>query len=129
MPRSIDKEVRFRVMRLLEEEPHLSQRDIAARLNISLGIVNYCLRALVDKGQVKIRNFRAAGNKLRYAYILTPKGIAAKTALTGDFLRRKMAEYEALKAEIDALENELAEGAVRELASGAKDGTAPAQGD
>lgn len=129
MPRSIDKEVRFRVMRLLEEEPHLSQRDIAARLNISLGIVNYCLRALVDKGQVKIRNFRAAGNKLRYAYILTPKGIAAKTALTGDFLRRKMAEYEALKAEIDALENELAEGSVRELASGAKDGTAPAQGD
>ena len=129
MPRSIDKEVRFRVMRLLEEEPHLSQRDIAARLNISLGIVNYCLRALVDKGQVKIRNFRAAGNKLRYAYILTPKGIAAKTALTGDFLRRKMAEYEALKAEINALESELAQGGAEELASGAKDGTAPAQGD
>jgi EPS-associated MarR family transcriptional regulator len=129
MPRSIDKEVRFRVMRLLEEEPHLSQRDIAARLNISLGIVNYCLRALVDKGQVKIRNFRAAGNKLRYAYILTPKGIAAKTALTGDFLRRKMAEYEALKAEINALESELAQGGAEELASGPKDGTAPAQGD
>lgn len=129
MPRSIDKEVRFRVMRLLEEEPHLSQRDIAARLNISLGIVNYCLRALVDKGQVKIRNFRAAGNKMRYAYILTPKGIAAKTALTGDFLRRKMAEYEALKAEINALESELAQGGAEELASGAKDGTAPAQGD
>jgi EPS-associated MarR family transcriptional regulator len=107
MPKSVDKEIRFRVMRLLQKEPHLSQREIAARLGISLGVVNYCLRALVAKGQVKIRNFRAAGNKLRYAYVLTPKGIAAKAALTGVFLQRKIAEYEALKAEIAALETEI----------------------
>lgn len=106
--RDIDEDIRFRVMRLLQEEPHLSQREIAARLEISLGVVNYCLRALVDKGQVKLRNFRASDNKLRYAYILTPQGLAAKTALTGRFLRRKMSEYEALKAEIRAIEEELA---------------------
>ena len=129
MPKSVDKEIRFRVMRLLQDEPHLSQREISARLDISLGLVNYCLRALVGKGQVKIRNFRAANNKLRYAYILTPKGIAAKTALTGVFLRRKVAEYEALKVEIAALKTELKDEAAQELAFGTEDGTASARGD
>lgn len=129
MPKSVDREVRFRVMRLLQSEPHLSQREIAARLGISLGVVNYCLRALVGRGQVKIRNFRAAGNKRRYAYILTPRGLAAKTALTGDFLQRKMAEYEALRAEIAALETELAEEAGQELASAPEDGRASGHGD
>ena len=103
--------MRFRVMRLLENDPRLSQREIAAELGVSLGGVNYCLRALVDKGYVKVRNFRASGNKLGYAYLLTPRGVGEKARLTRDFLRRKQAEYEALRAEIESLEAELELGA------------------
>jgi len=91
-------------MRELEGNPELSQRELAKSLGISLGIVNYCLKALVDKGQVKVRNFRASDNKLRYAYVLTPQGIVARAKLTKSFLQRRMSEYEALKAEIEALQ-------------------------
>lgn len=105
--RAFDDDVRFRVMRILEAQPEISQRQLARDLGISLGIVNYCLRALVDKGHVKIRNFRAADNKLRYAYILTPRGMARKADMAAGFLRRKMMEYEALKAEIDSLKSEI----------------------
>ncbi len=94
---------RFRVLRLLQENPTASQRDIANSLGISLGGVNYCLNALVEKGFVKMRNFQEANDKRMYVYLLTPKRIAEKTALTGRFLRRKMQEYEALKAEIEAV--------------------------
>ncbi len=94
-------------MRLLEKDPELSQRQLADTLGISLGAVNYCLRALVEKGEVKIRNFRAADNKLRYAYILTPKGIRRKSLLTADFLQRKLREYKALKDEIADLKAEI----------------------
>ena len=97
------EDVRFRVLRLLEENPEFSQRDIARHLGVSLGAVNFCLSALVEKGHVKVNNFRAADNKLRYAYLLTPKGIAEKAALTSRFLRRKLREYEALRLEIEAL--------------------------
>lgn len=92
---------------MLEEQPDLSQRQMAEELGVSLGAVNYCLKALVEKGQVKIRNFRAANNKLRYAYVLTPGGLAEKTRLTSRFLKRKMAEYEALKAEIEAIQESM----------------------
>src|SRR5262245_9995772 len=95
--------VHLRVMRSIEANPTYSQRDIARSLGISLGAVNYCLNALVEVGFVKVQNFRATNNKMRYAYILTPKGAAEKAALTGAFLQRKMREYEALKAEIEAL--------------------------
>lgn len=101
------EDVRFRVMRLLQNNPKLSQRQLAEELGISLGAVNYCLRALIDKGEVKIRNFRAADNKLRYAYILTPSGVAHKAAITRRFLARKIAEYEALQEEIAALRSEV----------------------
>jgi len=107
----IDDDVRFRLLRLLEERPDLSQREIARALNVSLGSTNYVLRALVEKGQVKIRNFRASDNKLRYAYILTPGGLEARARLTAGFLKRKRAEYEALRAEIEALQSELELGA------------------
>lgn len=107
LSKSIDDDVRFRLLRLLEEHPEKSQREISDELGLSLGAINYVLRALVEKGEVKINNFRASNNKLRYAYILTPRGIDAKARLTGGFLRRKYAEFEALKAEIDALEAEL----------------------
>lgn len=109
MTRSPSEDVRFRVLRMLEERPDLSQRQMAEELGVSLGAVNYCLKALVEKGQVKIRNFRAANNKLRYAYVLTPGGLAEKTRLTGRFLKRKLAEYEALKAEIEAIQESLAQ--------------------
>ena len=106
MTKSISDDVRFKVLRALQADPEHSQREIASDLGVSVGVVNYCLRALVDKGQVKVRNFRASNNKLRYAYILTPSGIAEKTRLTAGFLRRKKAEYEALKAEIEAVQRE-----------------------
>jgi EPS-associated MarR family transcriptional regulator len=92
------------VLRFLEEHPDHSQRDISRALGVSLGGVNYCLRALIEKGSVKIENFRNSRNKLGYLYVLTPEGIAERAALTGRFLRRKMAEYEALRAEIEALQ-------------------------
>lgn len=101
------EDVRFRVMRLLQENPEMSQRDIAAAVGISVGGVHYCLNALIDKGMVKLGNFSAAQDKRRYAYILTPKGLSEKAALTSRFLKRKMEEYEALKEEIDALQNEM----------------------
>lgn len=101
------EDVHFRVLRLLEENPEMSQRDLADAVGISVGGAHYCLNALIEKGLIKIGNFSAARDKRRYAYILTPKGIAEKSALTGRFLKRKMAEYEALKAEIEALKVEL----------------------
>jgi EPS-associated MarR family transcriptional regulator len=103
--RQINDDIRFRVMRELEGNPELSQRELAKSLGISLGIVNYCLKALVDKGQVKVRNFRASDNKLRYAYVLTPQGLVTKAKLTRSFLQRRMSEYDALKAEIEALQD------------------------
>jgi EPS-associated MarR family transcriptional regulator len=111
--KSIDEDVRFRLLRLLEEYPEKSQRDISRELGISLGLVNYVLRALIDIGDVKIRNFRASENKLRYAYILTPRGIDAKARLAAGFIRRKRDEYEALKSEIESLEGEYGSDAVR----------------
>lgn len=95
----------FRVMRAVEDNPGYSQRDIAKILGVSLGSVNYCLNALIEKGCVKVNNFRASDNKLRYAYFLTPKGMAEKGALTGRFLQHKLREYEALKAEIASLQD------------------------
>lgn len=105
------EDVHFRVLRLLDENPQLSQRALSDELGISLGAVNYCLNALIAKGQIKVSNFRASNNKLRYAYMLTPKGVAERASLTGRFLQRKMREYEALKDEIEALELELSLGA------------------
>lgn len=96
-------DVRFQIMRLLESNPHYTQRDISKHLGISLGRANYCMKALVGKGLMKISNFRTAENKMRYAYVLTPQGISERAALTARFLKRKMREYEALKAEIEAL--------------------------
>lgn len=100
-------EVRFRVMRALEQDPKMSQRDLARDLGVSLGGVNYCVKALINKGSIKVENFRASNNKIRYAYILTPEGVAEKGRLTARFLKRKMREYEALKAEIERLQNEV----------------------
>jgi EPS-associated MarR family transcriptional regulator len=107
--KSIDDDVHFRLLRLLEEHPEKTQRELSAAMGLSLGAVNYVLRALVEKGEVKIKNFRASNNKLRYAYLLTPRGFEAKARLTAGFLKRKYAEYEALKSEIEALEAGMAD--------------------
>jgi len=97
----------FRVLRLLQQNPDLSQRELAQRLGVSLGGLNYCLKALIDKGWVKVHNFSHSKQKLVYAYLLTPQGIIEKARLTSDFLRRKMQEFDALKAEIETLKIEL----------------------
>ena len=99
----------YELMLLLEQRPDLSQRELSRRLGISLGRVNYCLQALAQKGWVKLENFRQSPNKQRYIYALTPDGIASKGAMTGRFLKRKLAEYEHLKAQIAILERELPE--------------------
>ena len=96
-------------LRLLETDPEMTQRELADALGVSLGAANYCLKALVGKGWVKLENFQNNPNKLGYLYLLTPMGVAAKTTLTARFLRRKLVEYEALKAEIERLKSEVSQ--------------------
>ena len=90
LPFVLNEELRYKLLRLLAEEPQISQRDLACRLGISVGKANYCLSALVEKGLVKINNFRKANNKLVYVYLLTPSGIEAKTQITVSFLRLRL---------------------------------------
>jgi EPS-associated MarR family transcriptional regulator len=103
----IQEEARFKILRLLHENPELTQRELGERVGISLGAVNYCLRALIERGLVKVGNFTKSPNKLGYAYALTPAGIAEKSLLTRGFLTRKMAEYEVLRSEINMLSREI----------------------
>ncbi len=91
----------FEVLRKIKSKPNSSQRELASELGFSLGKLNYCLKSLKEKGLIKIKNFKKDPNKLRYAYILTPKGISAKTTLTLNFMKRKMREYDELKSEIE----------------------------
>ncbi len=92
--------LQYRVMKLIEENPEITQRELARRLGLSLGKVNYCLKAFIAKGWVKVNNFRRSDNKLAYAYLLTPRGIEEKTRITLDFFRRVEAEYETLREEV-----------------------------
>ena len=93
------------VMRKIVEHPNLSQRDLAAKLGFSLGKLNYCLKELKIKGFVKMNNFKKSKNKMKYIYVLTPGGIAAKTKLTINFMKRKMKEYDQLKKELKRAKN------------------------
>ena len=99
-------ELRLRVLRALEANPELSQRQLAAELGVSLGGVNYALKALVERGFVKADNFRKSGNKVAYLYVLTPLGVAEKASLATAFLGRKLEEYEVLRLEIEVLKSE-----------------------
>ena len=99
----IQEDTYFRVMRILQENPDLTQRELAEKLGVSVGGLNYCLKALMDKGWVKMQNFQNSKKKFKYVYLLTPQGIAEKVKLTSCFIERKMQEYEALKAEIESL--------------------------
>jgi EPS-associated MarR family transcriptional regulator len=105
----IQEDTHFRIMRILQENPDLTQRELADKLGMSLGGLNYCLNALIDKGLVKMQNFSNSKNKFKYVYLLTPMGISEKMALTTRFLSRKMEEFEAIKLEIEALQKESAE--------------------
>ncbi len=102
----LQEDTKFRVMRLIQEKPSLTQRELAEALGISLGGLNYCLRALIAKGLVKMHNFNQAENKMKYVYVLTPNGIKERSSLTYRFLERKLKEYEDLKAEIKVLKSE-----------------------
>ena len=101
------EDTNFRVMRILQDNPDITQRELAEQLGISVGGLNYCLKALMDKGFVKMQNFSSSKNKFKYVYLLTPQGIVERMALTDRFLKRKMTEYEALKSEIELLQQEV----------------------
>jgi EPS-associated MarR family transcriptional regulator len=100
-------EIHYRILRCIGQQPDVSQRQLAREMGVSLGKVNYCLRALIDKGWVKLHNFRGNPDKRAYAYLLTPEGMARKAQLTASFLQRKLAEYDSLKAQIAELREEL----------------------
>ena len=101
------EDVNLVLLRLIEANPRLSQREIADAMGVSLGKVNYCLKALVSLGWFKMQNFQGSKNKLAYAYLLTPSGVIEKAAITTRFLNRKMQEYEQLKILIEDLQNEV----------------------
>ena len=103
----LQEDTYFRVLRILEEKPDITQREIAQKLGISTSGLNYALNALIDKGWVKVHNFSESNNKLGYVYLLTPIGISEKVTLTNRFLQRKLQEYEEMKAEIESLRSEL----------------------
>jgi EPS-associated MarR family transcriptional regulator len=106
---SIQEDTHFRIMRILQENPDLTQRELAEKLGISVGGLNYCINALIEKGFVKMGNFSKSKNKFKYVYLLTPQGIAEKVSLTSRFLKRKMEDYAALKVEIESLKLEVGE--------------------
>lgn len=101
-----DENTSYGLLKTLENNPSLSQRDLAKRLGISLGKVNFCLNALVAKGCLKVNNFRNSDNKLAYAYLLTPRGVEQKARMTVEFLQIKMQEYQRLRTEIEELQRE-----------------------
>ncbi len=111
----LQEDTYFRVMRILQDNPDLTQRELAEKLGISVGGLNYCLKALTEKGMVKMKNFATSKNKFGYVYVLTPTGMAEKADITHRFLKRKMDEYEALKAEIKLLKADVGEYVVVDL--------------
>ena len=103
----MNEEISYRLIKFIEEDPDISQRELAKAMGISLGKTNYCLKALMDKGWLKARNFKNSNNKIAYAYVLTPRGLREKAKITGRFLKRKVTEYEMLKSEIAQLRREV----------------------
>ncbi len=103
----LSEEMQLNLMRLLKANPELSQRDVARELGVSLGKVNYCLQALIQKGWIKATNFKNSHNKAAYMYLLTPRGVEQKGRLTVQFLKTKMHEYETLRIEIEQIRREV----------------------
>ncbi len=104
---SVESETHLQLLRMLEANPSVSQRELSEHLGISLGKTNYCLKALVNRGLIKAKNFSNSNNKRAYLYLLTPAGIEAKARITARFLQRKVREYEMLKKEIEQLQHEV----------------------
>ncbi len=103
----MEQEVHLKILRHLDENPDVNQRELARELGVSLGKTNYCLKALIEKGFVKAQNFRNSANKRDYLYVLTPEGLEATMRISLAFLRRKMQEYEELKYEIEELQKDV----------------------
>lgn len=104
---TLTEEVRYKLLKYLAEHPHATQRELASELGMSLGKVNYCLRALVEKGWMKFRNFKNSDSKSAYAYVLTRRGLEEKVNVTAAFLRLKVAEYDRVSKQIQALREEV----------------------
>jgi|SRR5688500_8605481 len=109
MSRRMTEEVRYRILKCLASRPGMSQRELARELGISIGKANYCLRALIEKGWLKVRNFRRSDRKNAYLYVLTPRGMQEKMDATRAFLETKMAEFDAISQEIECLKVEVDE--------------------
>jgi EPS-associated MarR family transcriptional regulator len=105
----LSDELRYQILKNLQQNPAMTQRELAEIMGISLGKANYCLKALVEKGWVKVGNFRRSQYKLGYAYLLTPGGLEEKTRVTVAFLKRKQREYDSLKQELELLQREVAQ--------------------
>ena len=102
----MNEDIHYKVLKVLQDSPEITQRELSNQLGISLGKANYCMKSLIKKGWVKASNFKNSNNKMAYIYFLTPSGIEAKARITVQFLKRKLDEYEALKQEIEELKNE-----------------------
>lgn len=113
----MEDELHYKLLKVLEDNPDVTQRELAARLGISLGKANYCLRALTGRGWVKMGNFRRNPNKMGYVYLLTPKGIEEKARFAVRFLQHKLHEFDLIKAEIERLQVEVNNGAANEPVS------------
>lgn len=113
-----DEDTHLKLMRLLEQHPNITQRELAEHLGVSLGKTNYCIKALLDKGWLKIQNFQDSKRKLAYAYLLTPQGMVEKSAITVRFLQHKMDEYERLRLEIESLRLEVSAEELNQSKSG-----------
>mgnify|MGYP000072937957 CR=1 FL=1 len=100
-----NQQSKYQLLKSLEQDSNLTQRQLSKELGISLGKVNYCLQSLIHKGFVKIHNFKNSKHKIQYSYLLTPKGVEEKTKLTIEFLKVKTKEYEALKKEVERIQN------------------------
>jgi len=111
-----DDTTSYGLLKTLEGNPSLSQRDLAKRLGISLGKVNFCMNALIEKGCLKVNNFRNSDNKLAYTYLLTPRGVEERARITMSFLKHKIYEYERLRMEIEELKQEAAQKGLLETA-------------
>jgi EPS-associated MarR family transcriptional regulator len=112
---SLREDVRFRILRLLQDNPEMTQRELAQAVGLSTGGIHYVLNALLEKGMLKLANFTASQDKRRYAYALTPLGLVEKARLARRFMIRKMAEYDALKLEIEAVRADLSEQDLAEI--------------
>ena len=118
MNQAFEQEIHYRLLNLLVDEPQLRQLDIAKKMGISVGKVNYCIAELAKKGLIKVKRFKSAKNKLPYSYMLTPQGIEEKGRITVRFLKRKLSEYEEIKHQIAALTEEVEKNGLWGMAEG-----------